>query len=142
MSRPTQYPLTLLLLATLAAPAAQAQSPAAAVQWRSMGPAQYVCGGVSDEGLRALHEQRDAADSELLFTSGSEGAYLAEVAVSIQGKPLMEALAFNASGPLCLLKLPRGSYKIVADYKGVVIRQDLKIDGVRKQTRFNWPAAR
>ena len=129
--------LTTLLLAAASASALEAAGPS---QWQSSGTAQYVCGGVSDEGMSALTTQRTSANGELLFTSGPEGAYLANVAVSVQGTALKQALSFTANGPLCLLKLPNGSYTVDAEYKGRTITHRITIGNSLQQTKFNWPA--
>jgi predicted deacylase len=121
----------------MAATAAWAQMP----QWQTSGAAQYMCGGVSDESMDAVKGQRSAAASELLFTSGPEGAYLADVAVTVRGGGLKEPMSFTSVGPLCLLKLPKGSYTVDADFKGKSLKQTIKVDGAPKQTKFNWPAS-
>lgn len=108
-------------------------------QWQTSGAGQYVCGGVSDEGMNAIKSQRGNAGSELLFTSGPTGVYVADVAVTVYGGNLKEAVSFNASGPLCLLKLPKGNYTVDAQYKGQTVKQSIKVDGALKQTKFNWP---
>lgn len=136
-----KFTLALLLSVTTAA---WAQTPGP--QWQSSGPARYVCGGVSDEGMSALTAHRSTANSELLFTSGPEGAYLAQVAVTISGAGLKQALSFTSNGPLCLLDLPAGSYTVEAEYKGRSLKQNIKTGnaetrGAPKQVKFNWPAA-
>lgn len=136
-----KFTLALLLFA-----ATTAWAQTAGPQWQSSGPARYVCGGVSDEGMDALAAHRSTANSELLFTSGPEGAYLAQVAVTISGAGLKQALSFTSSGPLCLLNLPAGSYTVEAEYKGRSLKQNIKTPGTDskgtpKQIKFNWPAA-
>lgn len=135
-----------LTLAVLLLAAGTACAQTAGPQWQSSGPARYVCGGVSDEGMDALTAHRSTANSELLFTSGPEGAYLAQVAVTISGAGLKQALSFTSNGPLCLLNLPTGSYTVEAEYKGRSIKQNIKTQntdskGTPKQIKFNWPAA-
>lgn len=131
--------LTALLFAAASA-GAQTSVGTPTPQWQSAGAAQYVCGGVSDEGMSAITEQRSSANSELLFTGGPEGVYLADVAVSVHGTRLQQPLTFTSNGPLCLLKLPAGSYTVEAAHKGRSLKQTIKTDGMLKQTKFNWPA--
>lgn len=128
-----------LMAILLASTAAWAQTPAP--QWQAVGPASYVCGGVSDEGMAAIASHRGSANGELLFTSGAEGAYLAQVTVTVNGSGLKQPMAFTSDGPLCLLNLPAGSYTVEAEYKGRTVKQHIKTDGMLKQTKFNWPAA-
>ena len=87
-----KFTLAALLVATTTA---WAQTPAP--QWQALGPASYVCGGVSDEGMTAITAHRGSANVELLFTSGSEGAYLAQVEVSVHGSGLKQPIAFTLS---------------------------------------------
>lgn len=134
----------MLISLFLAAPAwaQNTQPPVASVpQWQGSTAAQYVCGGIADEGMAAIKSLRGDAGSELLFTSGSEGAYIADVAVTVKGSNLKEALSFNADGPVCLLKLPKGNYTVEAEYMGQARKQSIKIGGGVKQTKFNWPAS-
>jgi hypothetical protein len=136
-----KFTLALLFFAATAA-WAQTSGP----QWQSSGSARYVCGGVSDEGMDAINAHRGKANGELLFTSGPEGAYLAQVAVTISGAGLKQALSFTSNGPLCLLDLPAGSYTVEAQYKGRSLQQniktqDIEIKGAPRKIKFNWPAA-
>lgn len=133
----------MLISLFLAAPVwAQSEQPpgAATPQWQGSTAAQYVCGGIADEGMAAIKSLRSSAGSELLFTSGTEGAYIADVAVTVKGSNLKEPLSFNADGPVCLLKLPKGNYTVEAQYMGQARKQSIKIGGPVKQAKFNWPA--
>ncbi|HEX5127555.1 MAG TPA: hypothetical protein VFW00_12495 [Rhodocyclaceae bacterium] len=126
---------SICIVLSLASLAAQAQS----LQWQSAGDAQYVCGGVSEEGRAELNSQRAAANSELLFTEGPEGGYLADVSVTVRGAGLSQPLVFNANGPSCLLKLPNGNYVVEAEYKGEKRTQNLKAGNALNETKINWP---
>lgn len=133
--------LPAFLLSTAAAMAqtsTEIPSQTSGLQWQSDGAAQYVCGGVSDEDMSALKTYRSAANGELLFTGGSEGAYLANVDVTIRGKRLSSPLTFMADGPVCLLKLPKGSYVVDAVYQGVEIKKNIQIGGTRQKTQLRW----
>lgn len=123
----------------LAATAATAQVPVP--KWQTMGTAQYVCGGVSAEGMDEIKALRNEAAAELLFTSGPEGAFLADVAITVTGGGLKEPLLFISDGPLCLLKLAKGSYTVDANYRAQSLKRPLKVDGgARQQLKFSWPS--
>lgn len=135
--------LSALLLSTTAAMAqtsTDTPAPTSGLQWQTDGAAQYVCGGVSDEDMSAIKTYRSNANSELLFTGGPEGAYLANVDVTIHGKHLSSPLTFMADGPVCLLKLPKGSYIVDAVYQGVAIKKNIQISGTRQKTQLRWSA--
>lgn len=122
----------------LAATAAGAQVPQP--KWQTVGISQYVCGGVSAEGMDEIKALRNDASAELLFTSGPEGAFLADVAITVTGGDLKEPLLILTDGPLCLLKLTKGSYTVDANYRAKSLKQQLKVDGgARQQLKFNWP---
>lgn len=126
----------------LAATAAGAQVPLP--KWQTIGTAQYqyVCGGVSAEGMDEMQALRGGAAAELLFTRGPDGAFLADVAITITGGGLKNPLLFISDGPLCLLNLAKGSYTVDANYAGKSLKQPLKIDGgARQQLKFNWPSS-
>ncbi|QHI99026.1 carboxypeptidase regulatory-like domain-containing protein [Xylophilus rhododendri] len=97
----------LLPAATLCcalAGAAHAQSPA---------DVKYRCGGIGSDESTQMREEMKSHPLSLLFAK-PDGDYLADVQVSLsdtQGKPLQE---WKASGPVCLVDLPPGRYKVSA----------------------------
>ncbi|HEY9103027.1 hypothetical protein [Chitinimonas sp.] len=105
-------------------------------EWQTLGDAQYLCGGVGEESMATLQSQRGNATHSLLFVAGARGAYVADVDVSISGKALAQPLQFKADGPICLLKLPKGSYTLEASHGGLQKTQKL---GNSKQTVLKWP---
>ncbi|HTH95643.1 MAG TPA: hypothetical protein VL550_10450 [Rhodocyclaceae bacterium] len=115
-------------------------SQTSGLQWQTDGAAQHVCGGVSDEDMSAIKTYRSSANGELLFTGGTQGAYLANVDITIHGKHLSSPLSFMADGPVCLLRLPKGNYVVDAVYQGVEIKKNIQINGTRQKTQFRWSA--
>ena len=73
----------------------------------------HTCGGIGSDERRMLEEARKDARLELLFVTAKRGGYVAGAAVTVtrEGKQLA---AFDAEGPVCLLDLPAGSYRIDA----------------------------
>jgi hypothetical protein len=122
--------------ALVAASSAWATDPAPA--WQKSGSGQYVCGGISDEGMEALHRQKSESNTELLFTEGTERAWVTDVAVTIKGDGLKEPMQFQANGPTCFLKLPAGTYTVNASYGGKPRTQTVKVGGASQRTVFNW----
>ncbi|HTJ97928.1 MAG TPA: hypothetical protein VL381_10695, partial [Rhodocyclaceae bacterium] len=105
---------------------------------------QYLCGGVSEEEMSTINSQRANANTALLFTAGAHGEYLADVNVNIRSESRKAdpvVLSFTSPGPLCLLKLPAGKYRIEARHSGSSITRGLTVDDNLKQTTFNWPKA-
>ena len=80
--------------------------------------AAMMCGGVGSDARRAL-ESSDSANVELEFFVAERGAYVANVGVSVtplnSKEPVIEG---TSSGPLCLLQLEPGRYRVAATFNG------------------------
>jgi hypothetical protein len=121
----------------LAAFSAQAREP----QMASEGAVQYFCGGVGADERRAMQALEPQANLKLLFVTVKRGGYLADAAVTISdGK----ATRFSAvaDGPVCLLQLPAGKYRVTADIGGT--RRSVQVAvgaqaGKPRQAAFSFP---
>lgn len=99
------FPSRLIAAATLcgAALACHAQSE----------PIQQKCGGIgSDESTRFRAEMKDHPLS-LLFAR-PDGDYVADVQVNLMDASGKTLLDWKAGGPVCLVDLPAGQYKVTA----------------------------
>ena len=80
--------------------------------------AAMMCGGVGADARRAL-EATQSANVELEFFVAQRGAYVANVGVSVtplnSKEPVIEG---TSSGPLCLLQLEPGRYRVQATFNG------------------------
>jgi len=94
----------ILLVASLAF-AAQAHAAA------------MMCGGVGSDSRRAIEGSQ--ANVELEMFVAPRGAYVANVGVTVtplkSKEPILEG---TANGPLCLLQLEPGRYRVEATYNG------------------------
>lgn len=126
-----------LLYACAAAPwIAQAQStPMPAM--KSQGTVQYVCGGIGSDESTAMRAAMKDHPLSLLFAR-ADGAYLAEVAVTIKDANGATALAMRASGPVCLIDLPAGRYTIEAATEGVTKNQNVTVGSGPKTADFRF----
>jgi len=78
----------------------------------------WLCAGVGEPERAALSKLEQDANLKLVFAAGKRGAYLADVGVVVsdrEGK--RPALAFKATGPICLLRAPAGRYQVEALYR-------------------------
>jgi len=79
--------------------------------------AAMMCGGVGSDARRAL--EGTSANVELEFFVAQRGAYVANVGVSVtplnSKEPVIEG---TSSGPLCLLQLEPGRYRVQATFNG------------------------
>ena len=76
---------------------------------------QWSCGGVGSDERRALAGLGDEAGLELVMVTAKRGGYVAGAEVSLRGTTSKGAqLSGVADGPICLFKLPPGTYRIEA----------------------------
>lgn len=80
------------------------------------GPLHYSCGGIGSDESTAMRAEMKHYPLSLLFAR-KDGGYLANMSVDIQGTT-GNPIQFNASGPVCLLKLPAGRYTVKATTQG------------------------
>ena len=78
------------------------------------------CGGVgADERRDAASQPSSKANLSLEFFIERQGAYVAEVDVSVKPAGRAgEALKFTTDGPICYLAVPPGRYSVEATYHG------------------------
>ncbi|MBC7392126.1 MAG: carboxypeptidase regulatory-like domain-containing protein [Variovorax sp.] len=117
--------------ATIAA--AQSAMPA----MRGEGAARYVCGGIGSDESTAFRAAMKEHPLALLFAR-ADGAYEADVAVSIQNENNVTALAFRANGPVCLIDLPAGKYVVNADAGSASKKQAVTVGGGSKSVDFRF----
>lgn len=99
------------------------------------GPFTYICGGVAADEQAEMRSEAPNYDMGLLFTQGARGEYLSDVNVKLMrnGKEVAE---FTASGPRCLIRGPRASYKVVATYEGMTKQATLSPG--EKNVQIRW----
>jgi hypothetical protein len=123
----------LMLLST-----GNAHSADARVQ--TSGSVTYVSGGVGDDSIAKLESLAKDFNLKLVFALQS-GNYVSDVKVVIadgKGKTLVDAMS---AGPWFLVKLPAGSYQIVATFAGKDVKRSVTIGTAKLQTAdFRWAA--
>ena len=101
-----------MLLALWATPASAQDTPAPSLPApHTLGSVQYRCGGIGSDESQALRAAMPQHKLSLLMAR-SDGAYLADVAIRLEGANV--AAHFTADGPVCLLDLPDGTYTLTA----------------------------
>lgn len=127
--------LAVYLASSGAVTIAVAQSAMPAM--RGEGAARYVCGGIGSDESTAFRASMKDHPLALLFAR-ADGAYEADVAVSIQDDKNTTALAFRASGPVCLIDLPAGKYVVNADAGRTSKTQSVTVGGGSKSVDFRF----
>jgi hypothetical protein len=132
----TRRALAALAL-VLAAPAASA-----ATEFAAEGGLRYACGGVGAEERRALKALEAQASLRLLFVTAKRGGYLADAEVAVADAGGATRLRLRADGPICLLALPEGKYRITATLGGVTRTAAAEVRGAPGRARaiaFEFP---
>ena len=94
---------------------------------KSQGAGQYVCGGIGSDESTAMRAAMKNHPLSLLFAREG-GAYLSDVSVRIKNAQGAEAMALQASGPVCLVDLPPGRYTVEATAEGATKSQDVTLE--------------
>ena len=131
-----RHPLTAFAL-VLVALAAQAGAP----EMTKEGAVRYFCGGVGADERKAMLALEPQANLKLLFVTMKRGGYLAGAAVTISDGKATRFSAL-ADGPICLLELPAGSYRVTADVGGVTRSAQVAVNaqpGKPHQVAFSFP---
>ena len=117
------------------APAPSAPLP----ETKTQGSLRYTCGGISVDESQAMRAAMKDHPLSLLFAAQG-GAYLADVQVKLvpQGWGDAGALTFTATGPVCLLDLPAGSYEVEASAGGKEKRQTVMVGKDAKTLDFRF----
>lgn len=102
----------LLLLGLLALPGL-----AIADDWTNAQGISYWCGGIGAESQAQMKSAEGAADARLVLTAGGDRAFLSDVKLTVTSADKQHSATWQAAGPICLLKLPQGSYSIEASYR-------------------------
>lgn len=106
--------------AALLAAAALAQDAAAqGVAFVTEGAVRHACGGAGVEERQALAALEAEANLKLLFVTQKRGGYLADVEVTIADRAGTVLLRTLAPGPVCVLRLAEGRYRVSAAQGGV-----------------------
>jgi hypothetical protein len=91
---------------------------AAALETSNQGAASFACGGAGAEERAQLKPLEADATASLLFITAVRGGYLADVDFTVRDRNGATVLQGRADGPMCLLRVPPGSYRVEAAYEG------------------------
>ncbi|MDB5815225.1 MAG: hypothetical protein JWN23_2342 [Rhodocyclales bacterium] len=89
---------------------------ALADDWVSEQGIAHWCAGVGDESRAQMVGAEGASNAQLVLTSGPERGYLSDVQLTVRSADKQHSASWQAQGPICLLKLPQGSYTVDATY--------------------------
>jgi len=127
-------------LALVLAGAAFAQDGLPPVQ--TSGGVSYVTGGVGLDESAAIKAAEKDFNLSLLFAQDKRGEYLADIKVSIADKAGKIVLKVVSDGPMLLVRLPAGAYKVSAIHEGKTLVKTVQVEakGVAR-VGFVWQPA-
>ena len=127
-----------IAFAALAAASVLSASPAFAAP--SAGDVRWTCGGIGSDERRVLDELRKDAKLELLFVTAKRGGYVAGARVTVS-RGSTSLASFEADGPICLLDLPAGDYRIEARIGEAASSRTVKVpaNGRAGRAIFTFP---
>ncbi len=131
-------PVWVLSLAPLSA--LQAQEAPVLPSAKTQNGVTYLSGGVG-EGQAAAMKAAAANYPVMLTFADPGGAYLADVKVTISDQKGHPVLNTVSKGPMLLVDLPPGQYRLNAEYKGNTQSQALSVKS-KTPTRLTlrWPS--
>ena len=101
----------------------------------------YLSGGVGQAEVAAMREAAPDYDLGLVFAT-REGNYLANVRVTVSDRRGREILTTVTDGPMVLVDLPPGSYRVEASANGRTVTRDVSVPRAgHRQAILRLPAA-
>lgn len=120
------YRIGLGALALGLAGAALAQDAVPPLQ--TSGGVSYMTGGIGLEEAAAVKAAEKDFNLSLLFAQTRRGEYLSDIKVSIADKAGKTVLKVVSDGPMLLVRLPAGAYKISADHGGKTLEKTVQVE--------------
>jgi hypothetical protein len=118
---------TCLIAVGLASSAAAAQAAATLPQVETAGAISYMSGGIGKGEALAMKKAERAYPLSMVFSAGEHNEYVADIGVTIRNHADKVVLRTNSDGPIMLVKLPPGAYKISAEMSGKTLQRSAKV---------------
>ena len=118
--------------------------PAPEMMVQSRTGVSWLCGGIGEQEVGFMKHEAQRYDMMLTFAARN-GAYLADVQVTVIDADGRELVQTRCNGPIMLVNVPRkGAYRIVADAEGHQISR--RVDVVAGQSQYRhvtmtWPSS-
>ena len=106
---------------------------------QTSGGVSYMTGGIGLDESAAIKAAEKDFNLSLLFAQNKRGEYLADIKVSIADKAGKTVLKVVSGGPMLLVRLPAGAYKVSANHQGNTQVKALQVEakGVTRAS-FVW----
>ncbi len=130
-----------LIAAAIALPSLAMAQESALPLAKTQGSVTYVTGGIGLDESTALRQEQKNYPLSLLFTEGKRGAYVANVHVTVKGAGGKVLVDSASSGPIMLVRLPPGEYRVSAELRGEAKQASVKVPETgTARYAFNWPS--
>ncbi len=109
---------------------------------QTSGGVSYMTGGVGLDESDAIKAAEKDFNLSLLFAQNKRGEYLSDIKVSIADKAGKTVLKVVSDGPMLLVRLPAGAYKVSANHVGNTLVKAVQVEakGVTRAS-FVWQPA-
>jgi len=102
----------------------------------------FLSGGIGHEEASALKAEAKNYPLSLLFTAGPRHAFVSKVKVTIKDKAGKVVLDSTSDGPIMLVKLPAGEYRIDAVQGDASLQRRVHVAAQGgKHVAFHWHKA-
>lgn len=126
----------------LALPAAAAMIDSTLPKAKTENGIVYMSGGVGKTEAAAMKEEARHYPLSMVFSANKDNEYLADVHVTITDKAGKEILSAVSSGPIMLVKLPAGRYRVAAEVDGKTLHRTVQVSARKEsQLHLHWPNA-
>ncbi|SDD82552.1 hypothetical protein SAMN05216345_11764 [Cupriavidus sp. YR651] len=114
------------VLATTSVPMATAQS---ALQLRQLNDISYVTGGIGSDEAAAMRQVARQFNVRIHFVDSSDSSALSDVTVTLFNARREIVLLVLSEGPYLYMNLPRGNYRAVVRYGGILVSRSITVKG-------------
>jgi len=97
----------------------------------------YMSGGVSVEERNLMDKMSPDYNLKLVFDIFN-GDYLSNIKVKIQNLKGKDIIDTTTKGPFLYTKLPSGTYKVIANFRGDQITRTVKVGGNQSHVVMTW----
>lgn len=102
----------------------------------------YVNGGIGEEQQTMMHSVAKEFPLHIIFSEGADGAFIAEVPVTIADKHGKVVFELPDAGPMLYVRLPKGKYVVKAVFNEVAQSSEVMLDGKHGKTVImHWRGA-
>ena len=102
----------------------------------------YLSGGIGKPEAAAMKEEARHYPLSLVFSAAKDNEFVADVRVTIKNRAGKEVFNTVSDGPIMLVKLPAGKYKVAVEMHGKTLHRDVRVSARGdRQLAFHWTQA-